>query len=269
MRRNSSPCRRPRIARRSRRYARSRREIGERLRALEPDLWILFANDHAEQFFHNGAALHHPCRRRGAGRVRGPQVPLEDSRRDRPCPGARTLPPGLRSRLHQHGEVRLRHGDPAHPSRPYRRGAADLRQRLPAAAADHGALLRLRPGGGAGRDGAGAQDGGARERRHVAFPRHRPLRRARAGLGQGVLARLADRQSQIAHRLQRGRARRHRQHRAALLGLRRRRARRAQARHRADGPELAPRLRVARLVRRRAARRQRRTTPRSSRSWWR
>lgn len=30
-------------------------EIGERLRALKPDLWILFSNDHAEQFFHNTA----------------------------------------------------------------------------------------------------------------------------------------------------------------------------------------------------------------------
>src|SRR5579864_8111025 len=30
-------------------------EIGEKLRALEPDLWILFSNDHAEQFFHNMA----------------------------------------------------------------------------------------------------------------------------------------------------------------------------------------------------------------------
>jgi 2,3-dihydroxyphenylpropionate 1,2-dioxygenase len=30
-------------------------EIGERLRALNPDLWILFSNDHAEQFFHTAA----------------------------------------------------------------------------------------------------------------------------------------------------------------------------------------------------------------------
>jgi 2,3-dihydroxyphenylpropionate 1,2-dioxygenase len=30
-------------------------EIGKRLRALEPDLWIIFSNDHAEQFFHNAA----------------------------------------------------------------------------------------------------------------------------------------------------------------------------------------------------------------------
>jgi 2,3-dihydroxyphenylpropionate 1,2-dioxygenase len=29
--------------------------IGDRLRALDPDLWIIFSNDHAEQFFHNAA----------------------------------------------------------------------------------------------------------------------------------------------------------------------------------------------------------------------
>jgi len=30
-------------------------DIGVRLRALKPDLWILFSNDHAEQFFHHAA----------------------------------------------------------------------------------------------------------------------------------------------------------------------------------------------------------------------
>jgi 2,3-dihydroxyphenylpropionate 1,2-dioxygenase len=30
-------------------------DIGEKLRALKPDLWILFSNDHAEQFFHTAA----------------------------------------------------------------------------------------------------------------------------------------------------------------------------------------------------------------------
>ena len=30
-------------------------EIGDRLKALAPDLWIIFANDHAEQFFHTAA----------------------------------------------------------------------------------------------------------------------------------------------------------------------------------------------------------------------
>jgi hypothetical protein len=28
-------------------------DIGEQLRALNPDLWIIFSNDHAEQFFHH------------------------------------------------------------------------------------------------------------------------------------------------------------------------------------------------------------------------
>src|SRR4051812_470400 len=30
-------------------------DIGDKLRALNPDLWIIFSNDHAEQFFHNAA----------------------------------------------------------------------------------------------------------------------------------------------------------------------------------------------------------------------
>ena len=30
-------------------------DIGTRLKALNPDLWIIFSNDHAEQFFHNAA----------------------------------------------------------------------------------------------------------------------------------------------------------------------------------------------------------------------
>jgi len=30
-------------------------DIGAKLRALKPDLWVLFSNDHAEQFFHNVA----------------------------------------------------------------------------------------------------------------------------------------------------------------------------------------------------------------------
>src|SRR5919206_4703584 len=30
-------------------------DVGKRLRALEPDLWIIFSNDHAEQFFHQAA----------------------------------------------------------------------------------------------------------------------------------------------------------------------------------------------------------------------
>ena len=59
-------------------------ETGQKLRALKPDLWIIFSNDHAEQFFHQaappftihvgGEATRRFCRA---------QVPLEDSERDR------------------------------------------------------------------------------------------------------------------------------------------------------------------------------------------
>jgi len=31
------------------------KQIGDNLKALKPDLWIMFSNDHAEQFFHNAA----------------------------------------------------------------------------------------------------------------------------------------------------------------------------------------------------------------------
>ena len=30
-------------------------DIGNKLKAIKPDLWIIFSNDHAEQFFHNAA----------------------------------------------------------------------------------------------------------------------------------------------------------------------------------------------------------------------
>jgi 2,3-dihydroxyphenylpropionate 1,2-dioxygenase len=31
------------------------KDIGDKLKALKPDLWVIFSNDHAEQFFHNAA----------------------------------------------------------------------------------------------------------------------------------------------------------------------------------------------------------------------
>jgi 2,3-dihydroxyphenylpropionate 1,2-dioxygenase len=37
------------------RVERAAAEIGERLKALQPELWVVFANDHAEQFFHRAA----------------------------------------------------------------------------------------------------------------------------------------------------------------------------------------------------------------------
>src|SRR5271167_3535424 len=55
MPRNSSRCRKPRIATRSSASRRRRQRSAPDLRTLRPDLWIIFANDHAEQFFHTTA----------------------------------------------------------------------------------------------------------------------------------------------------------------------------------------------------------------------
>jgi 2,3-dihydroxyphenylpropionate 1,2-dioxygenase len=58
------------------------REIGDRLREKKPDLWIMFSNDHAEQFFHNSAppfTIHVGGEARGefAGRTFHWQIPSE------------------------------------------------------------------------------------------------------------------------------------------------------------------------------------------------
>src|SRR5436305_1367305 len=58
------------------------REIGDRLKAKKPDLWIMFSNDHAEQFFHNSAppfTIHVGGEARGefAGRKFHWQIPSE------------------------------------------------------------------------------------------------------------------------------------------------------------------------------------------------
>ena len=57
-------------------------EIGTRLRALRPDLWIIFANDHVEEFFHTAAppfAIHVGAEAKGefAGRRFHWRVPGE------------------------------------------------------------------------------------------------------------------------------------------------------------------------------------------------
>src|SRR5438067_8910970 len=58
-------------------------EIGIQLRALRPDLWIIFANDHAEQFFHTAAppfTIMSATRQRA---VRWSQISLARAGRDR------------------------------------------------------------------------------------------------------------------------------------------------------------------------------------------
>ena len=59
-------------------------EIGTQLRALRPNLWIIFANDHVEQFFHVAAppfTIHVGAEAKG--RVRRPPISLARAGRDR------------------------------------------------------------------------------------------------------------------------------------------------------------------------------------------
>ena len=55
MRRSSSPCRTPRTRRTSSTCGKSRPISATSCARSQPDLWIIFSNDHAEQFFHNAA----------------------------------------------------------------------------------------------------------------------------------------------------------------------------------------------------------------------
>ena len=160
-------------------------DIGNRLRALKPDLWIIFSNDHAEQFFHNAAppfTVHVGGEATGdfAGRKFHWKIPSEIGFEIVRQLYRQNFDPAFTS----DGQDRLCDRHSADASRPYRAGAADLRQCLSAAAAHHGTLLCLRPGGRAHRDRARPQDRGALERRHVAFSRHRPLFQSGARLGQ-------------------------------------------------------------------------------------
>src|SRR5690349_8746432 len=93
-------------------------QIGDKLRAMAPDLWIIFSNDHVEQFFHTAAppfTVHVGNEANGgfAGRNFRWKGAERDRLRDRPA----TLPARLRPRLQQRRQDRLCDRDPAHASR--------------------------------------------------------------------------------------------------------------------------------------------------------
>ena len=76
-------------------------EIGTQLRALCPDLWIIFANDHVEQFFHTAAppfTIH--VGDGGKGRVRWSAISLARAGPDRVRDRAPNVCPGFRPGLH-------------------------------------------------------------------------------------------------------------------------------------------------------------------------
>ena len=76
-------------------------DIGRRLRALNPDLWIIFSNDHAEQFFHTTAppfTIH--VGGAASGEFAGRKFHWKNSQRNRLRTGAAALPPKFRSGFH-------------------------------------------------------------------------------------------------------------------------------------------------------------------------
>ena len=166
-------------------------DIGDKLRALNPDLWIIFSNDHAEQFFHNAAppfTVHVGGEASGefAGRKFHWEIPSEIGFEIVRQLYRQNFDPAFTStaQIDYAIGIPLTHIGHTEP------GAADLRQCLSAAAADHGALLCFRPGGRAHRDLAGTEDRDPVQRRHVAFSRNGPLFESRTRLGQQVLEKL-------------------------------------------------------------------------------
>ena len=131
-----------------------------------------------------GAAVHGPCRRRGERRVRRPQVPLEGAERDQLRAGAPALPAEFRPGLHQSTAkidyaigiplTHLGHTGPVLPI--YVNAYLPPQPTMERCYAFGQAVARTVTA-------HGAEDRHPVERRHVAFPRHRPLFQSGARLG--------------------------------------------------------------------------------------
>ena len=228
-------------------------DIGERLRALKPDLWIIFSNDHAEQFFHTAAppfTVHVGGEATGefAGRKFHWKVPSEIGFELVRQLYRQNFDPAFTSTAKIDYAIgipltHLGHTDPVLPiyvnaylpPQPTMERCYSFGQAVARTVTAMGLKTVILSSGGMSH-----------------FPGTDRYSNPELDLGQEPARQARRRQPEVADRLRRGRARRHRQYRAALLGLRRRRARRAQARRRLHGPELAPRLCLARLDRRRS-----------------
>src|SRR5258706_1846001 len=159
-------------------------EIGEKLRALKPDLWIIFSNDHAEQFFHNVAppfTVHVGGEASGdfAGRKFHWKVPSEISFEIVRQLYRQNFDPAFTSTAKIDYAIgipltHIGHTDPVLP--------IYVNAYLPPQP-PRGALLCVRAGDRAHRHHARLEDHRAGERRHVAFPRYRPLLQSGAQLG--------------------------------------------------------------------------------------
>ena len=244
-------------------------DVGQRLRALKPDLWIIFSNDHVEQFFHTVAppfTVHVGGEASGdfAGRKFHWKIPSEIGFELVRQLYRQNFDPAYTSTAKIDYAIgipltHLGHTDPMLPiyvnaylpPQPTMERCYAFGQAVARTVTSMGLRTVILSSGGMSH-----------------FPGTDRYSNPELNWDKSVLDKLSVGKSQVADRLRRGRARRDRQYRTALLGLRRRRAWRAQARRRVHGPELAPRLCVARLDRCTARGDTPSTTPRSGRSWW-
>ena len=177
-------------------------DVGARLRALNPDLWIIFSNDHAEQFFHTTAppfTVHVGGEATGefAGRKFHWKIPSEIGFELVRQLYRQNFDPAFTStaKIDYAIGIPLTHLGHTGPVLPIYVNAY-----LPPQPTME-RCYALRPGGGAHRDRAGLEDGDPVERRHVAFSRHRPLRQSGTGLGPARAGKARRGQPEIADRL--------------------------------------------------------------------
>ena len=226
MRRSSSPCRRPRTRRTSSTCARSRPTSARKLKALKPDLWIIFSNDHAEQFFHNvcpAFTVHVGGEATGefAGRKFHWKIPSEIGFELVRQLYRQGFDPAFTStaKIDYAIGIPLTHIGLTDPVLPiYVNAYLPPQPTMERCYAFGQAVARTVTA--LGLKTVILSSGGMSH-----FPGTDRYSNPGARLGQARAGEARRRQSQVADRLRRGRARRHRQHRAALLGLRRRRAR--------------------------------------------
>ena len=172
MPRNSSRCRKPRIVTRSSASRRRRPRSAATCEALTPDLWIIFANDHVEQFFHTAAppfTIHVGDEAKGefAGRQFHWRVPGEIGFEIVRQMYAQGFDPAFTSvaKIDYALGIPLTHLEIADPVLPIYVNAY-----LPPQPSME-RCYAFGQAAGAHRQRDGGEDGGAGERRHVALPR--------------------------------------------------------------------------------------------------
>ena len=159
---------------------------------MAPDLWIIFSNDHAEQFFHKAAppfTVHVGDAAEGtfAGRNFRWKVPSEIGFELVRQLYRQGFDPAFTSvaKIDYAIGIPLTHLGIEDPVLPIYVNAYLPPQPTMERCYAFGQAVD------ADRGGDGAEDGGRGERRHVAFPRHRALSPARSRLGQGGARELA------------------------------------------------------------------------------